>query len=105
MVNYGLNINWYTSFSWNFCAKIYFKGPPSALRQFLTTEGSIKIMKDGFYFMLKALFVHEIFKFLSWLFGYTENSLIRWLSLILKFMTSQTRQQVYKTHIAEYFKK
>ena len=32
-------------------------------------------MKNVFYFMLKALFVLEIFTFLSWLFGYTEKRL------------------------------
>ena len=30
----------------------------------------IKMMKNAFYFMLKAHFVVEIFLFLSWLFGY-----------------------------------
>ena len=30
-------------------------------------------MKNVFYFMLKALFVLEIFSFLSWLFGYVEK--------------------------------
>ena len=33
-----------------------------------------KMMKNtAFYFMLKALFVFEIFTFLSWLFGYVEK--------------------------------
>ena len=30
-------------------------------------------MENTFYFMLKALFVLEIFTFLSWLFGYVEK--------------------------------
>ena len=42
-----------------------------------------KMMKDTFYFILKALFVLTVFKFLSWLFG-----LIRRIKLILKLMTS-----------------
>ena len=29
-----------------------------------------KMMKNAFYFTLKALFVLNIFKFLSWLFGH-----------------------------------
>ena len=33
------------------------------------------MMKNAFYFMLKALFVLEIFTFLSWLFGYVEKRL------------------------------
>ena len=50
-----------------------FKGPLADPRQLLTTESSLKIMKNVFYFMLKALFVLEIFSFLSWLFGYVEK--------------------------------
>ena len=38
-------------------------------------ESSIKTLKNAFYFMLKALFILEIFKFLSWLFGYVEKRL------------------------------
>ena len=36
-----------------------------------------KIMKNAFYFILKALFVLKIFKFLSLLFGYIEKTV--WL--------------------------
>ena len=32
-------------------------------------------MKNAFYFTLKALFVYEIFTFLTWLFGYVEKRL------------------------------
>ena len=32
-------------------------------------------MKNGFNFMLKALFVLNILTFLSWLFGYVEKQL------------------------------
>ena len=49
-----------------------------------------KIMKNAFYFILKALFVLKIFKFLSWLFGHVEKkSLFRKIRLISKFMTVQ----------------
>ena len=41
------------------------KGALSGLRQFLTTESPLKMMKNAFYFNLKALFVLKIFKFLS----------------------------------------
>ena len=34
------------------------------------TENPLKIMKNAFYFILKALFVLKIFKFLSRLFGH-----------------------------------
>ena len=36
-------------------------------------ESPLKIMKNAFYFTLKALFVLKIFKFLSWHFGHVEE--------------------------------
>ena len=33
----------------------------------------LKMMKNAFNFILKALFVHKMFKFLSWTFGNVEN--------------------------------
>ena len=33
-----------------------------------------KMMKKYFYFILKALFVLKIFKFLSWLFSHVEKT-------------------------------
>ena len=41
------------------------KGALSGLRQFLTTESPLKVMKNAFYSTSKALFVLKIFKFLS----------------------------------------
>ena len=41
------------------------KGALTGLRQFLATESPLKMMKNTFYFTLKALFVLKIFKFLS----------------------------------------
>ena len=47
-------------------------------------------MKNFFYFILKALFVLKIFRFLSLLFVHVEeNDLIRKIRLILKYMASQ----------------
>ena len=40
---------------------IDFKGILLGLRQFLATESPLKMMKNGFYFTLKALFVLKIF--------------------------------------------
>ena len=37
-------------------------------------ESPLKMMKNAFYFILKALFVHKIFKFLSRLFGYVGKT-------------------------------
>ena len=46
---------------WTF---LMLKGPILGLRQFLTIEIPLKIMEDAFYFMLRALFVLEVFTFL-----------------------------------------
>ena len=42
---------------------IYFNGSP------------LKVTTNDFYFMIKTIFVLEIFAFLSWLFGYVEKRL------------------------------
>ena len=36
-------------------------------------ENPLKMMKDAFYFIVKALFILKIFKFSSWLFGHVEK--------------------------------
>ena len=46
------------------CAKIV-KDSLSGMKQFMTTEILLKMMKNAFYFMLKTHFVLEIFKYLS----------------------------------------
>ena len=51
-----------------------FNGALSGMRQFLTTGSPLKMMKNAFCFTLKALFVLQIFKFLSWVFGYRHFS-------------------------------
>ena len=58
----------------------------------------LKMMKNAFYFMLKALFVLELFTFVSLLFGYAEKQLDK-NSLISKFIMSQTGQQIIRIHI------
>ena len=50
-----------------------FKGARPCLRQFLTTDGPLKMMKNAFYFNVKALFVLKIFKFLSRLSVHVEK--------------------------------
>ena len=56
------------------------------------------MIKNAFYFTLKALFVLKKFKFLSWLFGHVKNCLIRKIRLISKFVTWQPGQQTIKMH-------
>ena len=54
---------------------MFFKGALSGLTQVFATENSLKIMKNGFCFTLKAFFVLKIFKFLSCLFGHLVKQL------------------------------
>ena len=63
------------------------------------------MIKNAFYFMLKALFVFEIFTFLSWLFGYVEKRLDKKVMVNFKIydFTDWTRNN-YNTHIAQYIK-
>ena len=56
------------------------------------------MMKSAFYFMLKALFVLEIFTFFVLTF-FIENGLLRKLWSFSKFMTSQSGQQITTIHI------
>ena len=51
------------------------KGAHSGLAQCLAAEGPLKMMKDAFYFMSKALSVLKIFNFLSWLFCHVTKRL------------------------------
>ena len=62
-------------------------------------ESPLKVMKNAFYFVLKALFVLKIFKFLSLLWSCRKNGLIRNISLAPKFMTSQPYLQTIAIHI------
>ena len=52
-----------------------FKGALSGLRQFLTNESPLKMIKNSLYFTLKALFYLKIFKVLSWHFSHVEKRL------------------------------
>ena len=59
-----------------------------------------KMIKSVFYFMLKALFVLEVFKGFVLTFAVMlRNSLIRKLWLVSKCMTVQTGQQIITIHI------
>ena len=49
------------------------KDPLPCVRQFLTIESPLKLMKNSFYIMLKPFFFLDIFIFLSLLFGYLEK--------------------------------
>ena len=64
----------------------------------MITESPLKLMKNTFYFTLKALSVLKVFMFLSWLFGHVEKT-TRLERLIWKSMTSQPGQQTIAMHI------
>ena len=53
-------------------------------------ESPLNMIKNAFYFTLKALFFLKILKFLSWLFAHVK---IGKIGLISKLMTPQTCQQ------------
>ena len=73
--------------SWNVIFESNLKVPLSGLRQFLTTGSPFKMMKNDFYFMLKAFFVLELFYiFYPDFLVIKKNGLIRKLWLISKFM-------------------
>ena len=53
-------------------------------------ESLLKVMKNAFYFMLKALFILKIFKIFVWTYwSYRRNGLIRKIKLISKYLASQ----------------
>ena len=60
------------------------------------------MMKNAFYFILKALFVLKIFKFSSRHFGHVGKTawlMIRKIRLTSKFMTSQPGLKTIAVHI------
>ena len=64
------------------------------------------MMKNTFYFMLKALFVVEIFTFLSWLFGYLEKRLDKKAMFNFKiYDVKNWATSNYNTDIVQYLKK
>ena len=77
----------------------YFKCALSGLITLLAGESPLKMMENALYFTLKALFVLQIFKFLFWLLVVWKNGLIRKISLISKFVTSQHGYQRIAIHI------
>ena len=77
---------------------MYFKVGLSPSRMCYLLDSSLNIMKNTFYFILKALFVLKIFKFLAF-WSRRENGLIRKIRLSSKLMTSQTGLQTIAMYI------
>ena len=83
--NFLWNLNLNIKFNILICIKVVFSG----LRYFLATESPLKIMRNAFYFTLKALFVLKIFKFLFWLFGHVGKQLDKKTNVDFKFYGKQ----------------
>ena len=71
-----------------------FKGALLGLRQFFTTESPLKMMKNAFYFILKAFFIP--FQTFVLIFSSCRK---RTISLISKYMMSQPRKKTIAIHI------
>ena len=73
-LKYGLTFEMQYSFiSYIFSVEIFFKVGLSTSKKncvICFIESPLKVIKNAFYFILKALFVLKVFKFLSWLFGH-----------------------------------
>ena len=73
---------------------------------FCFNESPLKVIKNAFYFILKALFVLKIFRFLSWLFGHVNKLLEKKYKVNFKIYdvtTSLTHN--CNTDIAQYLTK
>ena len=84
-----------------------FKVGPSKIFAFISfTESSLKVMKDAFYFMPKALFVLEIFTFLYRIFSYVEKRLDEKAVVNFKiYHVTDWIKNLCKIHIVQYLKK
>ena len=72
----------------------------------LATERPLKLIKKAFYFSFKVLFVLEIFKCLSLLFGRVEKRLDYKVKINFKMCDVTTWEtNNFNTHIAHYLKK
>ena len=84
---------------------LFLKGVLEGLRQFLATEIPTKMMKNAFYFTLKALFYLKMLIFCLHVLVMQKNDLIRKVRLISKFATSQPVKQRIAIHISQQIKK
>ena len=86
--------------------KTLLKGALSGLKQLLTTESRLKMIKNAFYFISKVFFVPKIFQFLSWLFGHVAKWLDKKDKVNFKFyeVTAWLANNC-NTNIVQYFEK
>ena len=62
-------------------------------------ESPLEVMKNAFYFILKAPFVLRYLSFVTTLWSWRKNGLMRKINLTSKFMTSQPGLQTVAIHI------
>ena len=64
------------------------------------------MMRNTFYFMLKALYVLEIFSLLSQRFGYVENQFDKKVKVNFEiYDVTEWETENYNTYIVKYLKK
>ena len=69
-------------------------------------KSPLKIMENAFYFMLKVLFVLEIYTFLSWLFSSVEKRFNEKAKVNFKiYDVANWTTNNYNTYIVGYLKK
>ena len=76
------------------------------MRQFLAAKSPLKVMKNAFYFISKAIFVLKLFTFLYWLLGHVAKRLDMKDKVNFKFydVTAWLTNDGI-THTAQYFVK
>ena len=87
----------------------YFKSDPHLPKNSILfisfDESSLCMMKSAFYFMLKALFVLEIFTFFVLTFFYRKWSLKKAMVIFKIYDITEWTTNNYNTHIVHYLKK
>ena len=77
----------------------HFKGALSGQRKVLAAESSLQMLKNAFYFTLKALFIFKIFKFLSLLFGHVKKRLDKKVKVNFKIFGITNLEKTIAIHI------
>ena len=76
----------------------------SGLRQFLAIQSSLEMMKNAFYFTLKALFILNIFSFLLLLFAHVEQRFDEKVNFKIYDVINRITDN-YNIHIGQYLRK
>ena len=94
-----------TVIKWMVLNSLVLKGVLLSLRQFLATESHLKMMKNIFFPLLKALFALEV-SILLWIFGYVQKQLDRLAKVNFKiYGVANWIRNNNNMHIVRYLKK